>query len=268
MRAPKDIAMKYVKIDILSYMEPWYVEKHVKSIKIGWIITEGKNNCGAYRNNIPAKLTIDEKFMYEFGKWKGDRYGGKSMVGLRNTNLEMIKDMLAFLVENLKQPKSKIKIFAEHENMRKAKVAAKEASSELSFDVVPRFHEMAWKKVSFVLYVQNGSLRTQVFNVVERELEKILKKSPTSVVKAFLAGICDAEMSYDKNCRRVEITVGKKFPEEKDLYYKLFRLAKYDPHLAESSTEFKIRIMTREMPKFIGDIYPFMVSRKIPLDFE
>lgn len=268
MRAPKELAMKYAKVDILKSMQPWYLAKHVKSVKNGWIEIQGKNNCGFYKNTIPEKVMFDERFAYEFGKWKGDRYGGKSMVGLRNTNLEMIKDLMNFLRTHLKQPSSKIKIFAEHENLKKATVASEEATKQLKFNVMPRFHEMAWKKVSFVVYVQNGSLRTQVFNLIENSIEGILKKSPKDVVKAFLAGICDAEMSYDRNRRRVEITVGKKSPADKDFYYNLFKTAGFDPHLAESSKEFKVRIMTREMKKFIDEIYPFMVSRKVPLGFE
>jgi hypothetical protein len=74
-----------------------------KDINDKIILIEGRNGQRGYLNLIPRTIEFDEFVSYNLGLWIGDRWGGKSRVGLKNKDIALISSFKVFLRDKLYQ---------------------------------------------------------------------------------------------------------------------------------------------------------------------
>lgn len=194
-----------VLIDIADGMDKHYVKNYVKDIKDKIILIEGRNGQRGYLNLIPRTIEFDEFVSYNLGLWIGDRWGGKSRVGLKNKDIALISSFKVFLRDKLYQDNineviirrdNRVDIGAQLDWVRSANMSPRVVEDPSMFG--------NWV---YGIFVQNGSLRTKVMDRLVKELPDILQRSSEEVVAAFISGVIDAEAYMDCNKRRVAISV-------------------------------------------------------------
>ncbi|GBC68352.1 hypothetical protein HRbin01_00033 [archaeon HR01] len=90
-------------IDVLESLSPTYIRTYVRSVDEDLIIVEGKSGGKKFRDTLPRYIRFDQECCYNIGLWLGDRWGGKSRVGIKNKDVELIAAFYWFLRKKMKQ---------------------------------------------------------------------------------------------------------------------------------------------------------------------
>lgn len=150
---------------------------------------------------IPKKIPIDENLGYLLGSL-GDRDGREFVVGLSNTNIEVLKHFFHLLKETLKQPLTRINLSIQY----KEKIQKEEIKYLLGILDLPEnnvHYELNKKqkgKLTFRLYVKNTPLYRIIFNPTS------LPENPSKeFILGYLGGRVDTEGSIDMLLNQLRI---------------------------------------------------------------
>ena len=161
---------------------------------------------------VPKEIVFNEYFAKQFGKWIGDRCGGKRKVGVANKNWIFVKEFRDFL-KNLDQ-----------KNISTILTCSK--SFTPSKELINKTKKIKHSKTQYGDYayrveVSNSTLKSLVFDRLEKDMHDILFSSKESVRHAFYAGFFEAEGSIIKDSNTISLSFGlnlknKKFTEKWD----------------------------------------------------
>jgi|GEM_PF-3068967 len=197
-----------IEVDVIDRLDLRYVKNYVRYFDDKIIVVEGKNGQRRYLNVIPRIIEFNKFTSYNLGLWIGDRWGGKSRVGLKNKDIALISSFKSFLLHTLYQEDiNEVIIRRSGEVIIDAQINdALQAKMNLRVIEDPSM----FGNWVYGVYVQNGTLRTKVMDKLISELPEILQRSSEQIVAVFVGGVMDAEAYMDYNKKRVAITVSLK----------------------------------------------------------
>ena len=161
---------------------------------------------------IPKEIVFNEYFAKQFGKWVGDRCGGKRKVGVANKNWIFVKEFRDFL-KTLNQ-KNISTILTCNKNFTPPKELTNKTKKI-------KHSKTQYGNYAYRVEVSNSTLKSLVFDRLEKDMHNILFSSKESVRYAFYAGFFEAEGSIIKNSNTISLSFGlnlknKKFTEKWD----------------------------------------------------
>lgn len=224
---------------------------------------------------IPKQVIFDEYFAKQFGKWLGDRCGGKSKLGVANKNWIFIKEFKKFL-KSLNQKNIDLYL-----TINKGFKPNKEIKSKVNKIIKSKTQ---YGNYAYRVEISNKIFKNLVFDVFENNIFNILYNSKPSVRYAFYAGFIEAEGSIIKNSKNLAIAFGLNIKNKKSkqkLNHLLNKVIKFkyllskdgfNPRISrkvcktEKSYTIKydiillnsIKTRTKEIKFIKGTIYPYL----------
>jgi len=212
---------------------------------------------------IPKEIPIDENLGYLLGSL-GDRDGREFVVGLSNTNIEVLRNFFNLLKEVLKQPLTRINLSIQYNN----KIRKEEVRQLLNILGLPKnniHYELNKKqkgKLTFRLYVKNTPLYRIIFNPTS-----LPEKPSKEFILGYLGGRIDTEGSIDMllNQLRIrsynldELKIDQKYMEKLGFDSKIIENSKkkFDGwHLILGYKDKKL------FKRFLSKIYPYLKHTK------
>lgn len=154
---------------------------------------------------IPKEVLFNEYFAKEFGKWLGDRCGGKWKIGVGNKEWIFVKEF-ENLLKKLKQ-RPNISLTCRKNFRPPQQLTSKVRKVTYS---KTQFGEFAYR-----VDLSNKILRNLVFDVFEENIFHILFHSKPSVRYAFYAGFFEAEGSIIQNSKNLTLSFGLNLKNKK-----------------------------------------------------
>jgi hypothetical protein len=167
----------------------------------------GTNNL--VQKTVPKKIIFNEIFSKEFGKWCGDRCGGKNKLGVANKEYGFVREFGKFLVRELKQPQKDVVFeLTCHENFQPSKNIISNIKNI-------RYTKHQYGNYAYRVEVANKILKNLTFDLIEANMFSILFNSKPSVRYAFYAGFFEAEGSIPKKSKNIIFSFGFSLLKEK-----------------------------------------------------
>ncbi len=148
---------------------------------------------------IPERIIFDEDFAKQFGKWIGDRCGGKRKIGVVNKDYSFIKEFEEFIKNKLEQKDYELyltcnKKFKLENKLKKLVKKVKISNTQ-------------YGDYAFRIETSNALLRREVFDFIENNLLNILFSLNKEIRYAYYAGLIEAEGSINAD-RTITIAFG------------------------------------------------------------
>lgn len=148
---------------------------------------------------LPKRIIFDENFAKQFGKWMGDRCGGKRKIGVANKDYSFIKEFEEFIKNKLEQKDYELyltcnKKFKLDNKLKKLVKKIKISNTQ-------------YGDYAFRIETSNALLRREVFDFVENNLRDILLSLSKEIRYAYYAGLIEAEGSINAD-RTITIAFG------------------------------------------------------------
>lgn len=164
-----------------------------------------------------SKLKMKEEYLYELGKWFGDRRG-YPRVGIINKEKNLVNDTKKFLQKNFVG------------NVVMKKITKK--------DIPTMYGDYAYE--AFIVNSKlHNSLELEIKNLVNKKLTK-------NESLALLSGIIDAEGTIDPKNYQVVISVGKKNPLMKTLVSNIVKNLNWNLRIWTYKKEWKLSIKSNK----------------------
>ncbi len=155
---------------------------------------------------IPKRIVFDEEWAKQFGKWMGDRCGGPGKIGVANIEWTFVEEFEQFIKKRLYQKEVDV-----YMTLKEGGQIPEEAIKNIKKKICKtQLGDYAYRAE-----VSNAILKHNIFDICERDLYEILRKSKRPVRLAFYAGLFEAEGSIERKSGIMSFSFGSSLNDNK-----------------------------------------------------